>query len=176
MGRGCGRLNTHRRRMIHSTGLWRPPPGMPVFPRAHRSILTDYQRRVGGAEPPKSLASAAECRSPRSWDRVESVLATVMGPPGLPVMGPPSACLPGWSRPAVCDRFRGSLARGNQLVPSRWQATASPPRALAESPPNPGRFTTSKARLGWPRSASPVANRTPACPPATDASHPAEDR
>src|SRR4051794_14496122 len=47
-----------------------------------------------------------ECRSPRSWDHSHPVLATVMGPPDLPVMGPPSARLPRWSRPAVCDHSR----------------------------------------------------------------------
>jgi hypothetical protein len=66
------------------------------------------------------------CRLPRSWDRFEPGFATVMGPPDLPVMGPPSARLPGWSRPAVCGLSRsfdlevaggvpgGSCARGSR--------------------------------------------------------------
>ncbi len=43
------------------------------------------------------------CRSPRSWDRLEPSFATVMGPPGLPVMGPPACRAPVWSRPAASD-------------------------------------------------------------------------
>jgi DNA-binding CsgD family transcriptional regulator len=57
---------------------------------------------------------------------VEPGFATVMGPPELPVMGPPAARLSWWSRPAVCDLSRsfdlevadrvpgGACARGSR--------------------------------------------------------------
>src|SRR3954447_26349832 len=59
-----------------------------------------------GTEPVGTTFGYTRCRLPRSWDRFEPGFATVMGPPESPVMGPLSAFLPGWSGPAVCDRFR----------------------------------------------------------------------
>src|ERR671912_946276 len=87
------------------------------------------------------------CRSPRSWDHCGSVLATVMGPPELPVTGPPSARLPGWLGPAVCDHFRsfdlevaggvpgGSCARGTRgstALGRHWVGTELGQRPIAE--------------------------------------------
>src|SRR5207342_2883794 len=76
---------------------------------------------VGRAAPHQGFHARA---APHRDMRTDPVLATVMGPPDLPVMGPPSARLPRWSRPAVCVHSRsfdlevaggvpgGSCARG----------------------------------------------------------------
>jgi hypothetical protein len=96
------------------------PPSRSAGRRLGASARRSNSSRASGR------GRSADCRSPRSWDQVEPVLATVMGPPELPVMGPLSARLPGWSGPAVCDRFRsiglevaggvpgGSCARGTR--------------------------------------------------------------
>jgi hypothetical protein len=90
-----------------------------------------------------STPGAATCRLPRSWDRFEPGFARVMGPPELPVVGPPSACLPGWRRPAVCDHFRsfdlevaggvpgGSCARGTRGS-AAWVGSELGQRPIAE--------------------------------------------
>ena len=66
-------------------------------PRPHRG---DWRTDVGLL--PRS------CRLPPSWDRSEPFLATFMGPPGLPVVGPP-ACRTPWCRGATAtDPFRSS--------------------------------------------------------------------
>jgi hypothetical protein len=45
------------------------------------------------------------CRSPRAWDRLERGFARVMGPPELPVMGPPARRVLGCWGPAASDLF-----------------------------------------------------------------------
>jgi hypothetical protein len=98
------------------------PDGMPL-----RRLTTVARPLISNAVCADAVRAAPRaCRSPRSWDHSDPVLATVMGPPELPVVGPPSARLPGWSRPAVCDHSRsidlevaggvpgGSCARGTR--------------------------------------------------------------
>src|SRR6266540_4703947 len=64
-----------------------------------------------------SSCCAAVCRSPRSWDRSEPVLATFMGPPGLPVMGPPACRAPWWSRTAATDASRSIDLEADGAIP-----------------------------------------------------------
>ena len=62
-------------------------------------------KRPTGTSPirPEGVA----CRLPRSWDRFEPSFATVMGPPGLAVMGPPACRAPVRSRLAASDHVTG---------------------------------------------------------------------
>jgi hypothetical protein len=55
-------------------------------PRPHRG---DWPSRTDSGPLPRS------CRLPPSWDRSEPFLATFMGPPGLPVVGPRRVVRPG---------------------------------------------------------------------------------
>jgi hypothetical protein len=54
------------------------PQGGVISPLILNITRTGWKRRPG-------------CRLPPSWDRVERFSASFMGPPGLPVMGPPGA-------------------------------------------------------------------------------------
>src|SRR5512132_4592894 len=61
-------------------------------------------------------AGMLDCRLPPSWDRSEPFLATFMGPPGLPVMGPP-ACRALGCAAIASDSSRSTGLEGSGGVP-----------------------------------------------------------